>query len=191
MLFFGHLGIGYRIGSAFRRRPLARVDVGCLLLGTIAPDLIDKSMFFASDWLFVHPPLLADPFISGTRTLGHTIGFTLLVAAAARLRRTSALGYFALGMATHLFLDCFTYLLGHKTHTLAYVLGVMTWPVSGWQFPVRLWTWHPFRLMGIFTGQPWMWVMEAFGLWCLRPVFRSNASSSGLRRAPRGIRGAF
>src|ERR1700733_5728748 len=100
MIFFGHLGIGLKTAQPFRRD----LPLKPLLLGTLLPDLIDKTLYYGLS--FATGRRGAElRLISGTRTFGHTILFTLALGAIAARRRSKTLAALALGSATHLFLD--------------------------------------------------------------------------------------
>jgi membrane-bound metal-dependent hydrolase YbcI (DUF457 family) len=170
MILFGHLGIGYRLTKPWHRCLSAR----WLLAGTIAPDVLDKSAYLVSEF-FVHPPLAMDPFFSGTRTVGHSLLFLLLVSVVSRLARSRAGLSLAAGIVTHLLLDCLTPWLGSPLHTWSYTFGVLLWPLQGWNFPVKLWESELFTFKGIFKN-PWLLLLEAVGLWFLRPLFLAARS---------------
>jgi membrane-bound metal-dependent hydrolase YbcI (DUF457 family) len=126
MFVLGHLGIGLQVAKPVRRG----LPLKPLLLGTLLPDLIDKSMFYGL-WLTDRHGYAAG-VISGTRTLGHTLLFTGSLAALAAARRSKVLAALALGCATHLFLDVVTDVV---TRTTDYSLQVLAWPFLGWRFP--------------------------------------------------------
>jgi len=65
MFVFGHIGIGRALIGRWRHTlPLVPLTIGMLL-----PDIIDKPLYYARVW----------PFISCTRTFGHTGAFLLLL----------------------------------------------------------------------------------------------------------------
>jgi hypothetical protein len=123
----GHLGIGSRMLGPWRRRlPWVWLFLGCVL-----PDLIDKPLFYGLLWLRGHP----DALISGTRTVGHTGLFLLLLAALAFAFRRPALWAVAAGVLTHLLLDG----LGEVLITPppdAHFLIALLFPLYGVRFPV-------------------------------------------------------
>ena len=97
MFVLGHVGIGTRLLGRLRHRLPAR----WLVLGCLLPDLIDKPLFYGLLWLRGHP----DALISGSRSVGHSGLFLLvLLAFALFTRRAAAWALFA-GVATHLVLD--------------------------------------------------------------------------------------
>lgn len=101
MLWLGHLGVGSRIVS-----PLTRgLPGGWVFLGCLVPDLIDKPLYYFL--FFLTGKSGADlGLVSCTRTFAHTglfLGFLLLVGILSRSVRLLAL---ALGVLSHLMLDC-------------------------------------------------------------------------------------
>jgi hypothetical protein len=97
VFLLGHAGIGPRLVWPWRLRlPYKWLVFGCLL-----PDLIDKPLFYALLWTQGH----ASPIFSGSRTIGHSgLFFLLLLSVAFFSRRREAWALFA-GVATHLALD--------------------------------------------------------------------------------------
>ena len=93
MFIFGHLGIGRRLASPWR----ARLPALPLMVGMLLPDLIDKPLYYAR----------ISPFISSTRTVGHTALFLILLWGYAQVRRSSVAAALAVGVVTHLLLDGF------------------------------------------------------------------------------------
>ena len=129
MLPLGHLGIGPRLLGRHR----ARFDWRLLALGCLLPDLIDKPLYYA---LTVstgrHGAALG--LISGTRTVGHTALFCLLLAALSlRWRGFAAV---AAGVATHLFLDNFGDLFGPLEPLDRLSVIALLFPALGFRFPV-------------------------------------------------------
>lgn len=97
MFVLGHLGIGPRLLGRLRLR-LPQI---WLLLGCLLPDLIDKPLFYGLLFAEGHP----DAVITGSRSVGHTGIFLLLLLLAAALTRRPALWALAAGVATHFVLD--------------------------------------------------------------------------------------
>ena len=103
MLPLAHLGIGQRLASLGNTRPLKPI-----LIGTLLPDLIDKPLYYVPVFLTgKHGAELG--LLSGTRTVGHSLVFLLLIVLIAtipgpRRRWWQAL---SLGVASHLLLDNF------------------------------------------------------------------------------------
>jgi uncharacterized protein (TIGR03382 family) len=93
MFVFGHLGFGSVLARPWRHRAVR----WALLLGMLLPDIIDKPLYYAR---------LSDVF-SCTRTIGHTglLAVALLLAGLLMTRRRW-LAALAIGMLTHLVLDC-------------------------------------------------------------------------------------
>jgi hypothetical protein len=84
MMIFGHLGIGLRLARPFSVPP------GWLLLGTLLPDLLDKTTYYGlSVALGARGADLG--LISGTRTFGHTAAFLLLLALVGAGSRSKAI----------------------------------------------------------------------------------------------------
>jgi hypothetical protein len=100
MFPFGHVGIGtHLIPRAVRERlPWRWLALGCLL-----PDLLDKPIWLAAQWLGVELPQL-----ESARLFGHTAWFAAAFAVAARLSRTRQLAALAYAIPTHLVLDMVT-----------------------------------------------------------------------------------
>ena len=103
MFVFGHLGIGSALVLLVKRD----LPVAGVFAGTLAPDLLDKPLFYGLIRTRALSPSLC-AWLPGTRTIGHTLlaaGFVAVMAAASTApRRTWLLGA-ALGMASHDFLD--------------------------------------------------------------------------------------
>ena len=133
MFVLGHLGFG---GTMLR--PLARLPRAAVLLGCVLPDLIDKPLYYG---LVLTTGKRAGELglISGSRTLGHTGLFLLLVLLAAGLLRSKALLAVALGMLTHLFLDELGDLIYATPLDRSMALAIF-FPLLGRNFPVM-----PFR----------------------------------------------
>jgi hypothetical protein len=128
----GHLGLGKKLAA----RPYARfsrVERRSFLVGTLLPDLIDKPLFYIPFWLTERP---GGPggILSGTHLFAHTGLFLLVLVIAAVVTRSRPLRAVALGVATHLVLDC----VG-----LSMNAGTLLWPLLGWHFPA-----YPFRNLG-------------------------------------------
>ncbi|MDR3606078.1 MAG: metal-dependent hydrolase [Oligoflexia bacterium] len=138
MFIFGHLGIGLRLVRPIsarkgRRDEKIRLPIRWILLGTLLPDLIDKSLFYGL-LIAVGRERASGSFISGTRTFGHAAIFTILVTAIAAWRRSRVLAALSLGMASHLLLDNVgdRIVLGRENFSLRGLL----WPFAGVRFPV-------------------------------------------------------
>src|SRR3954470_19039355 len=97
MFVLGHVGIGPRLLFGLRQR----LPAGWLALGCVLPDLIDKPLFYGLLWTEGH----ADALIAGSRSIGHSGVFFLLLLAVALLARSRLLQALCAGVATHLALD--------------------------------------------------------------------------------------
>ena len=122
MFIFGHLGIGRRLASPWR----ARLPALPLTFGMLLPDLIDKPLYYAR----------ISPFISSTRTFGHTALFLALLSGYALARRSSAAAALAVGVATHLLLDGFLETFDSRGLTSSW--HALAWPFVSQHFS----TWY-------------------------------------------------
>ncbi len=165
MFPLGHLGIGLQTAKPFDRG-LPRAP---LLLGTLLPDLIDKPLYYGLSW-YTGRHGAALGLISGTRTFGHTILFTLAIAAAARLRRSRALAALALGCATHLALDMLTDLV---IRAPGFSARAFFWPLLGARFPIYTYRgWHDHLL---HVREPFLLASEIVGATILLVEWRRRA----------------
>lgn len=100
MFPLAHVGIGRRLipPAARASLPWRWVALGCLL-----PDLVDKPVWLAAQWLGIELPQL-----ESARLFGHTAWFALLFALAARLTRARPFAALAYAIPTHLVLDIVT-----------------------------------------------------------------------------------
>ena len=163
MFVFGHIGVGRAIiGSRGRALPFVPLAIGMLL-----PDVIDKPLYY----------LRVSPFISCTRTFGHTGLLVLLLflcawIASRRSPRPSgrgiALAALAVGAATHDLLDMAVDFAtsGGTSSTLI----ALAWPVLDTHFFV-----YPFKT--VFDQIRGIWktpvmICEVIGLLCLSWEFR-------------------
>lgn len=89
MLFFAHLGL-----ALLAARPLKRVDMTFLALGSILPDLIDKPL-----------GLMIFGTMNHGRIFAHTLLFLLVIALLAVYFREIRLASLFAGVLTHLALD--------------------------------------------------------------------------------------
>lgn len=103
MFVFGHLGIGSGLVLLAKRD----LPLGGVLAGTLAPDFVDKPLFYG----LVRTRLLPEAacaMLRGTRTIGHTLlaaALVALVALALRPERRAWFAGVALGMISHDALD--------------------------------------------------------------------------------------
>jgi hypothetical protein len=127
MFFFGHLGLGRQVAKPFQRN----LPTAPLLFGAILPDLIDKPLYYGLSACGTSCGSALE-IVSGTRSFGHTVLFTVLLAAAAGARRSRAMAAVALGCATHLFLDVVT---DAVLQVPGLSLRAFLWPLYGVRFP--------------------------------------------------------
>jgi len=153
MFVFGHLGIGLKLASPWRKGLSRRL----ILLGTILPDLIDKPLYYGLSWMTGKSG--ADlGMIAGTRSFGHTAVALLLMTLTAFIFRIRWLAAISIGVATHLLLDNLgdRLLLGRDA-----TIRALAWPFMGWQFPP-----YPFHDMHQHLGQitePYFLITEIAG----------------------------
>ena len=132
MFAFGHLGLGKKIAA----RPYCRfslVERRAFFLGALLPDLIDKPLFYIPFWLTARRGAAAG-LLSGTHLFAHTGLFLMALVIAALITRSVPIRAVAIGVATHVVLDCVGLSMG---------LGTLLWPLFGWRFPA-----YPFRNLG-------------------------------------------
>ena len=132
MFALGHLGLGKRI-AARPYRGFSLVEKRAFFLGALLPDLIDKPVFYVPFWLTGRRGAAAG-ILSGTHLFAHTGLFLLALVLAARITRSLPVRAVAIGVATHLALDCVGLSMGART---------LLWPFLGWHFPP-----YPFRNLG-------------------------------------------
>ena len=118
MFLLGHLGIGRRLAHYWE----ATLPAAALAAGTLLPDLIDKPLYYSRLW----------PYITCTRTFGHTGLLLLLLTGAGVWRRSRGLKALAAGVATHLLLDVAGDLLGGSGESSTLI--AVAWPFSGGVF---------------------------------------------------------
>lgn len=118
MFVFGHLGFGSVLARPWR----GRMGRWALLTGMLLPDLIDKPLYYAR----------LSEFFSCTRTVGHTGLFALALLLAGLLSKRRAPVALALGVTTHVVLDCaMDALLGSPESS---ALRAAVWPLMGTHF---------------------------------------------------------
>ena len=132
MFALGHLGLGKKI-AARPYRHFSSAERRAFFLGALLPDLIDKPLFYVPFWLTGRRGAAAG-ILSGTHLFAHTGLFLLALVIAALLTRSLAVRAVAIGVATHLVLDCVGLSMGLRT---------LLWPLLGWHFPA-----YPFRNLG-------------------------------------------
>jgi hypothetical protein len=123
MFILAHIGIGRTITRPWS----ARLPVVPFVVGALLPDVIDKPLFYAH--LFSG--------ITATRTIAHTGLFAAAVGAIALFTRSRAWMAVALGVASHLLLDCLMDTMSHDPHSAIVALG--------WPFLYRRFASFPFR----------------------------------------------
>jgi hypothetical protein len=128
----GHLGLGKKLAARPYRR-FSPVERRAFFLGALLPDLIDKPLFYIPLWLTGRRGAAAG-VLSGTHLFAHTGLFLVALVAAALITRAAPLRAVAIGVATHLVLDCVALSMG---------LATLLWPLFGWHFPA-----YPFRNLG-------------------------------------------
>ena len=147
VILFGHLGIGSKLASPWKKG----LPFGVLLVGTMLPDLVDKPLYYSG---------LAPGLITGTRTFGHTALFCATLWAVGLAARSRVFAALALGVASHLLLDNFVdrFMPNPGSEGLLALL----WPFLGTRFPVL-----PYRTIGEQVAtvfQPVMIGAEVVGL---------------------------
>jgi hypothetical protein len=128
----GHLGLGKKLAA----RPYRHFSPGqrrAFFLGALLPDLIDKPLFYVPLWLTGRRGAAAG-ILSGTHLFAHTGLFLLVLVISALITGSLLVRATAIGVATHLVLDCLALSMG---------MGTLLWPVFGWHFPA-----YPFRSLG-------------------------------------------
>ena len=100
------------------------------MLGCLLPDLIDKPLFYGLLWTRGRP----DSLIAGSRSVGHSgLFLVLLLAVALVSRRATAWAVFA-GVVTHLLLDIGGELVAGARPGSSIWLAIL-FPLLGWRFP--------------------------------------------------------
>ena len=163
----GHVGIGRRLAALVSDS----LPATALVLGTLLPDLIDKPLYYSRMW----------PYISCTRTFGHTGLLLLVLIAVAYARRSIALKALALGVATHLFLDFMGDSVDAWQNSSSAV--ALSWPVASTHFTdsyIPSLREHALALLNLPTV-----LGEVVGLWFLAREWRTHhrTPSSGEGRA--------
>jgi hypothetical protein len=128
----GHLGLGKKI-AARPYRGFSPAEKSAFFVGALLPDLIDKPLFYIPFWITGKAGAAAG-ILSGTHLFGHTALFLLVLVVAALSTRSLRLRALAIGVGTHLVLDCVGLSMG---------LSTLLWPLFGWHFPA-----YPFRNLG-------------------------------------------
>lgn len=156
MIFFGHLGMGNALSRPFRRG----LSLRWILLGTIAPDLLDKSIYYGcSYWTGKHGAELG--LISGTRTFGHTAIILLFLSAIAFAFKSRRLAALSIGISTHLLLDGLSDYYFMMTG-VSQIKSAILWPISGMDFPII--PYHSIQGHISSWNQPFLIVSELLGI---------------------------
>lgn len=170
------MGIGLRLARPFTGGPVfatekpAKLPVGGILAGTIAPDLIDKPLYYGLAWVTGrHGSEIG--LISGSRTIGHTALLLLALGVSAVILRSRPIAALVLGMGTHLLLDhvgdSFEAIwMNVRAGTDVFSWGSdrivgLLWPALGANFPVM-----PYANSGehlLSFARPHVWLGELFG----------------------------
>lgn len=156
MLIFGHLGIGKTLARPFSRG----LPVVGILIGTVLPDIIDKSLYY-SLCLLTGKHGFDLGLISGTRTIGHTGLFLIGLCLLAAITRSRFIVALALGDLTHLILDAVT-TMSFEEGTFFESLSPVFWPWTGWAFPESAFDSLTAHLLAKFL--PFIIISEAIGI---------------------------
>ena len=131
MFVFAHLGIGSKLVSPWSKGIRKRA----IFFGALLPDMIDKSLYYGLVLLTgKHSADLG--LIAGTRTFGHTGLFLLLIVLLAWKRRSPMIAGIALGVASHLFLDCLSDYFRDNSSQRSAVIALV-WPLRGFHFGIN------------------------------------------------------
>ncbi|MCC7442933.1 MAG: hypothetical protein IT285_14970 [Bdellovibrionales bacterium] len=186
MFILGHVGIGLKISKPFMGKGAGGLSWAWTALGTLLPDLIDKPLYYGLS-LVTGLKGAELGLISGSRTMGHTLLFLMILLGFAVLRRSKAAAALALGAATHLVLDHLGDSVGSIWNgglSVAFdwandqVVGLL-WPLLGNRFPV-----YPFvdgadHLLGAL--KPHAIAAEAAGALILAQEYRRGTFRNFLR----------
>ncbi len=176
MFIFGHLGIGKKLLDPFSKG----LPTLAILIGTLLPDVIDKSLFYGQS-LLVEKTSFTWTLISGTRSIGHTALFLILLSLTAFIKRSRFLAALSLGIATHLMLDgladAFS-LIKEKDPSISHVI---LWPLKGLRFPSAGHKSIKYHFLSRIKEPSILWG-EIIGLslllWDYRPILMRRGSRS-------------
>lgn len=176
MLIFGHLGIGKALINLLLRHLPA---IG-IMVGTLLPDLIDKTLYYSLCFLTGKSGLDLG-LISGTRTFGHTGLFLIGLFLMAALTRSRVMIAIALGDLTHLLLDGISELasLFNGGEFSMEIFQPLFWPFSGWAFPVSSYDNITFHL--VEKLMPFIVITELIGIAFLLRDYRRYYKSRKLK----------
>ena len=184
MFLFAHLGIGKKIASPWSRNlPLVP-----LLIGTILPDIIDKSLFYGlrlmDNWEPLRP--FADScleVVTGTRTFGHTAILLIAILILSGIRKSPTLAALALGMATHVLIDNFSDhlhdVITSTPHDHSAAIALL------WPFLTPKFATYPFASIGEHLSNIWqpdIFVGEIVGILLLSWDYWKSARSKELTK---------
>jgi len=149
MYIFGHLGCGlyfskkvvthisqkYQPNNDFRT-----YGFGWLIIGCLAPDLIDKPLHLLNNLLPVSLPA-----INGDKSIGHTIIFAFVIFLASKWKTSYAGQLFSVGIGSHIILDLVSDISVSLMGTNSYSFNISSlhlpniasyfWPVLTFEFP--------------------------------------------------------
>jgi membrane-bound metal-dependent hydrolase YbcI (DUF457 family) len=158
MFIFGHMGFGAAMARPWAN-PFRKLSFGMILLGTVLPDLIDKTLYYSlSFWTGKSGPALG--LICGTRTFGHTLLFFTTIAASAAIFKNRWLASLAVGIFTHLFLDTIPEMIYFGSSKIT--ISPWLWPFATRTFPS-----YPFTGIGEHFEKirnPYFYCAEFIGL---------------------------
>ncbi len=129
MFLFGHLGIGKTLLGPISKGLPNRY----LLVGTILPDLIDKPLYYGATFFSQNHGSVWSS-ISGSRTLGHTALFILILSSLTWIKKSKRIAALFLGSAIHLLLDAVSDALLGRDFSES-LQTVILWPLLGTKFP--------------------------------------------------------
>lgn len=151
------MGIGSRLASPWTRG----LPLFYLLLGTVLPDILDKSLYYAM--MLSTGRHGADlGLISGTRTFGHTGIFLITLTLFALMRRSKPWAAIALGIATHLLLDNITDRMLIQPGEPSSALMALVFPAMGFKFATIPYANLEEHLSSL--KHPFLWVSEIVGI---------------------------
>jgi hypothetical protein len=169
MLPFAHLGIGANLVRPWWKS----VPLSAILIGAILPDLLDKTIYYVP-WVITgkHGSDLGP--ISGTRTIGHSLVFLLLIFAVAAIPGEKRKWWrgLGLGVATHLLLDNFAEPLFPFNPYSSRI--ALFYPLYDWKFPDAL-----YKPPGSWWSDHLGWFSiscEVVGMFLLWRLWRSRHS---------------
>ena len=171
MYLFGHLGLGSLIADSATKSRIQKLSLPALLLGTLLPDLIDKTIYYGLS--FATGLKGADlGMIAGTRNFAHTAVFLFLLVGFSLFTKSEFLKALTIGVSTHLLLDNLGDLFLSNPESR---FRALLWPFLGWQFPVI--PYHDLSEHLKTWGSPVFLALELIGLLALIVVVRRRRLS--------------